>query len=653
MANLSQADQVNLSAEQQAKIKEYKDAWAAANAAGDQAGMDAAHQAAEAIRAQASGGGYSGGSDGSGQVLLSDNGTAAPNTTTAANIPQGAGATADDVAQWVKDYEYSNYDVNKGWINGYSTAMNVRSMANYIRQQMQANSNAWASADAEGKAYLHEQNQQLAKILEEASGGAKSTYNEQLGRWETTNSNLGYGYDVGQYNDLDWYKNFYGMTDDQIEQYRNDTDRYRNYVDTRTIRNWIDDSSGYTGLYAQFVNGPYAQLLTGTKGVNPSVYMDLIGDGEGWEDYVKPGVDENGVVIPQAPYLKNNNAMTDYTRQFASYVDENGIIQPGQLVQNNPGRFVRGESVPSDSHSTMNTGSGSSGSGSSSADSGSSSGSLSGTLSSLFPSMGSTSSLEEYLQMMYDANLQSQLAALESAYQSNLSTLDTTGQKTDSAYDEQKRQAAGEAARQAANWREVANAQGLNSGAFGQAALAQNNQLQSNLNTLGSAQAQAQAELEQQRALLGQQYQLAILEAQSENDFERASALYQEAVRQDEALRQEQQFYASLAADMFSTLVGVASSSAGSSSKSSSSSGSGSSGGGQYITPVVDDDPDEEELVSSLSGLNNVGIYNDVILADPTKSTEQKNNLAWEYYDRGYITWSQLQGILNQLGTGA
>jgi len=44
----------------------------------------------------------------------------------------------------------------------------------------------------------------------------------------------------------------------------------------------------------------------------------------------------DGTIIPQAPYLKNNNGMSDYTRQFASYVDENGVIQTGQKLLNDP-----------------------------------------------------------------------------------------------------------------------------------------------------------------------------------------------------------------------------------------------------------------------------------------------------------------------------
>ena len=316
--NLSGADRTYLSKDQQAQISKLKTDWANANAAGDTAGMQKANQAAEAIRATA---GYSGGSDGSGYRKLSAG---------------SGGETADQVREYINDYTYTNYNDANGWINGYSTDMNQRSMANYIRQQMQANSDAWAAADEAGKAYLHDQNVQLAQVLSDAVGGVQSRYNEQLGRWETDNANLGYGYNTGTYNDLDWAREQYGMTDEQIESYKNDTDRYRNYVDQSIIRNWVDESSGFTGKYAQFVNGPYGQLLTGTNGVNRATYVDVIGDGFS-EDVVGPDRDSEGNIVPRTPMLKNNNSLTDYTRQFTSYVDENGIIRDGQLVTTNPG----------------------------------------------------------------------------------------------------------------------------------------------------------------------------------------------------------------------------------------------------------------------------------------------------------------------------
>ena len=62
----------------------------------------------------------------------------------------------------------------------------------------------------------------------------------------------------------------------------------------------------------------------------------------------------------------------------------------------------------------------------------------------------------------------------------------------------------------------------------------------------GCVQAAAQAEIERQRTLLGQQYRLQVNEALAENDLSRAEMLYEEAVRAEEALREQEQFYANL-----------------------------------------------------------------------------------------------------------
>ena len=330
MSKLSAADEKYLSDGQKQEIIKLKGDWDKAYAAGDTAGMQAANKAAEAIRA---GAGYSGGADGSGYRPLSGGADGS------GYRPENGGMSAADVQKWVDEYHYINLDKDSGWVNGFSADMNMRSMANFIRQQMKANSDAWASADEAGKQYLHDQNVQLAEILSKAAGGVQSTYNEELGRWETENANLGYGYNTGSYNDLDFVRDFYGMTDEQIEAYRNDTDRYRNFVDQGIIRNWVDESSGYTGRYSHFVNGPYGQLLKGTKEVNPTAYHDLIGDGFGLGEphnfYVAPR-DEYGNIVPQAPMIKDTNAMTDYTKGKSSYVDENGVIQPGTLLKTNP-----------------------------------------------------------------------------------------------------------------------------------------------------------------------------------------------------------------------------------------------------------------------------------------------------------------------------
>lgn len=75
-----------LSEEQKRRLQETKQQWADARAAGDAAAEKAAHEAAEAIRAEA---GFSGGADGSGYIKL-DNGTQDQQT-------KPAGMTAEEV----------------------------------------------------------------------------------------------------------------------------------------------------------------------------------------------------------------------------------------------------------------------------------------------------------------------------------------------------------------------------------------------------------------------------------------------------------------------------------------------------------------------------------------------------------------------------
>lgn len=66
MANSVYDDQF-LTDDQRRQVEAFKAEWERANAAGDQAGMDAAHAAAERVRAQQ---GYSGGEDGGGYIEL-------------------------------------------------------------------------------------------------------------------------------------------------------------------------------------------------------------------------------------------------------------------------------------------------------------------------------------------------------------------------------------------------------------------------------------------------------------------------------------------------------------------------------------------------------------------------------------------------------
>ncbi len=142
----------------------------------------------------------------------------------------------------------------------------------------------------------------------------------------------------------------------------------------------------------------------------------------------------------------------------------------------------------------------------------------------------------DYIRQMYEQQLAANKAQLESDYNQNVSNLDSEAGKIGSNYYEQRRQTQANADRAQANYNEMANASGLNSGTGSQAQLARSNQLQSDLTALGNAEAQNRAEIERQRTLLGQQYQNAIQKAQAENNMELAQRLYQEAVRVDESI---------------------------------------------------------------------------------------------------------------------
>lgn len=151
-------------------------------------------------------------------------------------------------------------------------------------------------------------------------------------------------------------------------------------------------------------------------------------------------------------------------------------------------------------------------------------------------------SAESYINAIYDASKNARNAQLEAAYNKAESDIALARAKADASYAEAQRQTAGEAARQGANFREIANANGLNTGAGGQAALAMSNQMQNDMASLGRAKAQDMSELDRQKAALAQTFEQRRQQLIAENDYNRNSALYNEYVRSDENRRQQAQF---------------------------------------------------------------------------------------------------------------
>ena len=133
---------------------------------------------------------------------------------------------------------------------------------------------------------------------------------------------------------------------------------------------------------------------------------------------------------------------------------------------------------------------------------------------------------EQYINKIYDAQKQSTLNTLKSAYDKNIASVDTAMSNLGTSAYEAKRQAAGDAeiTRQRLNEQFAAN--GLNTGAAGQAHLALLNQQTANLNNIEAKRMQAENEYNAQKAALTQEYQSQIKSAILDNDAERAQALY-------------------------------------------------------------------------------------------------------------------------------
>lgn len=169
---------------------------------------------------------------------------------------------------------------------------------------------------------------------------------------------------------------------------------------------------------------------------------------------------------------------------------------------------------------------------------------------------------DELLKQMYDSNLASQKAALQSDYDAALADLDAQKAAAQKQTEHNVRLTKTEADRSAVNAAEYYEAAGLSSGAKAQARVAQDNQLLADLTAIRSAQQQGDIDIERQRGLLGQQFAAAIRQAQAENDMAKAQALYEQAKEAEANLLAQQKEAANAMAsignfDLYAQLYGL------------------------------------------------------------------------------------------------
>ena len=136
---------------------------------------------------------------------------------------------------------------------------------------------------------------------------------------------------------------------------------------------------------------------------------------------------------------------------------------------------------------------------------------------------------------VFGAATEAEIQALDAAYQANLNTLDWAEEAIPGQYRTARNAAAAQSNLSQSAFNEYAAAAGLNSGAGGQAALAQSNMLQGNLSNISQAESDALSDLDLQRTQLMTAYENDIAQAIADGELAEAEALYNEAVRADEA----------------------------------------------------------------------------------------------------------------------
>lgn len=143
--------------------------------------------------------------------------------------------------------------------------------------------------------------------------------------------------------------------------------------------------------------------------------------------------------------------------------------------------------------------------------------------------------LTQYIREMYQQSLQAQLASLQAGYDQNAAAIRAQDDRIAQAYQQQRNQAAGQSDLQRMYMAELGNYQGLNTGATGQLAMAQNMALQNNLASLGAAESQDLAANGLALNQLQSQYLGDVNSAQAQIYSQMNGALYDEYVRQIQA----------------------------------------------------------------------------------------------------------------------
>ena len=153
---------------------------------------------------------------------------------------------------------------------------------------------------------------------------------------------------------------------------------------------------------------------------------------------------------------------------------------------------------------------------------------------------GSGYDLSEWLKKQYESALEGELAGLKDAYEKNNASLEDEEARLSGIYDPQRNRIAAQNALAKRVWDERAVANGLSSGASGQAELARSSTMARDLASIGEEEANARADVSLRKKNRTIEYTNAITQARANGQYELAKALYNELVRVQGLEREDQ-----------------------------------------------------------------------------------------------------------------
>ena len=159
-----------------------------------------------------------------------------------------------------------------------------------------------------------------------------------------------------------------------------------------------------------------------------------------------------------------------------------------------------------------------------------------------------STSYQQLLQEAYDQKRAGTKKQLQAAYDRELAEITGLEQAADRQARESATRRSTQARQDKAAWNEIQTAQGLTSGAQGQALLTMDNQLRGDLTAISQAGNAEAAELAARRQALARDLAAQLEQVQAESDYEEAMALYQLSREQDSQQAQTQKAMAALLA---------------------------------------------------------------------------------------------------------